>query len=85
MACFPAGSVVKNLPTNAGDVGSISESGRSPEEGHGNALQFSYLGNPMGRGPWWAIVHGVAKVSHYLVAEQQQQTTTSCHGIKMLE
>ena len=82
MACFPGGSVVKNLPTNAGDVGSISESGRPPEEGHGNALQFSYLGNPMGRGPWWAIVHGVAKVSHYLVAEQQKQTT-SCHGIKM--
>ena len=73
MACFPGGSVVKNLPTNAGDVGSISGSRRSPEGGHGNALQFSYLGNPMGRGPWWAIVHRVAKVSHYLVAKQQQQ------------
>ena len=85
MACFPGGSAVKNLPTNAGDMGSISESGRSPEKGNGNALQFSYLGNPMGRGPWWAIAHGVAKVSHYLVAEQQQQTTTSYHGIKILE
>ena len=34
---------------------------RSPGEGNGNPLQYSYLGNPMDRGAWWATVHGVAK------------------------
>ena len=39
----PGGSVVKNLPANAGDVGSIPESGRSPGGGHGNPLQYCLL------------------------------------------
>ena len=47
---FPGGSVVKNLPPNAGDVGSIPGPGRSPEEGNGNPLQYSYLENAMDRG-----------------------------------
>ena len=54
----------KNPPTNAGDlreVGSIPGSGRSPGEGHGNPLQYSYLENPMNRGVWWATVNRVAK------------------------
>ena len=54
--------MVKNLPANAGDLGSIPWSGRSPEEGSGNPLQYSCLGNPMDRGAWWAPVHGVARV-----------------------
>ena len=58
---FPGGSVVKNPSANAGDVGLIPGSGRSPGEGNGNPLQYSYLGNPMDRGAWQAIVHGVAK------------------------
>ena len=58
---FPGGSVVKNPPANAGDVGSISGSGKSPGEGNGNPLQYSYLGNPMDRGAWQATVHGVEK------------------------
>ena len=58
---FPGGSVVKNLPANVGDMGSIPWSGRSPWEGNGNLLQCSCLGNPMDRGAWQAIVHGVAK------------------------
>ena len=44
---------VKNLPANAGgirDVGSVPGSGRFPEEGHGNPLQYSCLENPMNRG-----------------------------------
>ena len=53
--------MVKNLPANAGDLGSIPGSGRSPGGGHGNPLQYSGLGNPMDRGAWWATVHGVAK------------------------
>ena len=52
---------VKNLPTEAGDVASIPGSGRCPEEGNGNLLQNSCLGNPMERGAWRATVHGVAK------------------------
>ena len=56
--------VVKNLPTNAEDTrdaGSIPGLGRSPGEGHGNPLQYSCLENPMGRGAWQAMVHGVAE------------------------
>ena len=55
------GSVVKNLPVNAGDAGSVPGSGRSPGEGNSNPLQYSCLGNPIGRGAWWATVHGFAK------------------------
>ena len=56
--------MVKNLPANAGDagdVGSIPGSGKSPEGGHGNPLQYSYWENPMDRGTWWSTVHGVPK------------------------
>ena len=56
--------VVKNLPANAGDLkdaGSILEAGRSPGGGHGNPLYYSCLENPMDRGAWRAMVHGVAK------------------------
>ena len=60
---FPGGSVVKNLPANAGDAGSIPGSGRSPGEGNGNPLQDSCLENPTDRGAWQAIVHGVPKES----------------------
>ena len=61
---FPCGSVVKNLPANAGDTGvsgSVPGLGRSPGEGNGNPLQYSCLENPMDRGAWCAIVHGVIK------------------------
>ena len=57
----PGGSVVKNLPASAEDVGSIPASGRSPGRGNGNPLQYSCLENSMDRGAWWAIVHGVTK------------------------
>ena len=58
---FPGGSVVKNPPASAGDLGSVPGSGRSPGEGNGNPLQYSSLGNPMDRGTWLAIVHRVTK------------------------
>ena len=54
-----AGSVVKNLPANAEDVGSIPGLGRSPGKGNGNPFLYSYLGNPRDRGAWRVIVHGV--------------------------
>ena len=56
---FPAGLVVKNLPTNAEDTGSIPGSERSPGEGSSNPLQYSCLENPMDRGAWQDTVHGV--------------------------
>ena len=49
---FPDGSMVKNLPTNAGDAGSIPQLGRSPGEGNGKLLQYSCLENPMEGGAW---------------------------------
>ena len=58
--------MVKNPPASAGDIrdtGSIPGLGRFPGEGNGNPLQYSCLGNPMDRGAWWAVVHGVAKES----------------------
>jgi hypothetical protein len=64
MGGFPAGSAVKNPPAiqrNAGDAGLIPGSGRSPGEGYGNPLQYSYLESSMIRGAWWATGHGVAK------------------------
>ena len=49
----------KEFACNAGDTGSIPRLGKSL--GEGNPLQYSCLGNPMNRGGWWSIVHGVAK------------------------
>jgi len=54
--------VVKNLPANAGDPGSIPELGRSPGEGNGYPLQCSCLGNLMDRGAWRATVHGATEL-----------------------
>ena len=59
---FPGGAVVKNLPANAGDsrdMGSVPGLGRSPGEGNSNSLQYFCLENS--RGPWQAMVPGVAK------------------------
>ena len=44
-------------------MGLMPGSGRSPREGNGNPLQYSFLENPMDRGAWQAIVHGIAKSS----------------------
>ena len=52
MLGFPGGSEVKESARNAGDLGLVPESGRSPEEGNGNPLQYSYLENPMDGGAW---------------------------------
>ena len=60
---LPGGSVVENLPVNAGDAGSIPRSGRSPGEGNGNPVQYSCLENPTDRGARWATVRGVTKQS----------------------
>ena len=64
---FPGCTVVKNPPGNAGDagdVGLIPVSGRSPGVGNGNLLQYSCLENSMDRGAWQATIHGVIKESY---------------------
>ena len=53
--------MVKNLPANSGDPGSVPGSGRSPGEGNGNPLQYSCLENSMDRGAWHDTVNGVTK------------------------
>ena len=59
---FLDGSVVKNSPANAGEVGSIPRSRGSPGEGNGNPLQYSCLESAMDRGAWWATVQGVSEL-----------------------
>ena len=58
---FPCGSDGKESAGNAGDLGSIPGSGRSPGERNGYPLQYSCLENSMERGAWKATVHGAAK------------------------
>ena len=67
--------MVKNPPANAGAKGysgSIPGLGRSPGGGNGNPLQYSCLENPMDRGAWWTVVHGVAKSQVQLTTHAQQ-------------
>ena len=54
--------MVKDPPANAGDLGSIPGSGRSPGEGHGNPLQYSCLESLMNRGAWRVIALGVPEL-----------------------
>ena len=61
---FPGGSEVKASTYNAGDLGLIPGSRRSPGKGNGNPLQYSCLENPMDGGAWWATVHGLQRVRH---------------------
>ena len=72
---LPGGSVVKNLPANAEDLGSIPGLGRSPGGGYGNPLQYSCLENSMDRGAWQATVHGGAK---------RQTQLTICYIIRLM-
>ena len=63
---------MKNLPASAADIRdmvSIPGLGRPPGGGHGNPLQYSYLENPMDRGTWQAVVHGVSELDMTEVTE----------------
>ena len=73
--------MIKNPPVNAGnagDIGSIPGVGRSNRGGNVNPLQYSCMGNPMDRGAWWAIVHGVAKESA-MTEQLRTHTHTDTH------
>ena len=67
---FPGGLVVKNLSANVEDTGLIPGLGRCSGEGNDNQLQYSCMGNSMDSGAWWATVHTVARVRHYLMTRQ---------------
>ena len=69
--CLPGDSVSKESLCNAGDLGLIPGLGKCPGEENGNPLQYSYQGNPMDRGAWWATVHGFTRARHNLVTKQQ--------------
>ena len=71
-------SVGKESSGNAGDLGSIPGSGRSPEEGNGNPLQYSCLENPMDRGAWQATVYRVTRVGHNLVTKERERLISCC-------
>ena len=61
---IPCDSVIKNPPAIVGDTwdsNSVSGLVRSPGEGNGNQLQYSFLQNPVDRGAWWATVSWIAK------------------------
>ena len=73
MCSKPGGSVMKNSPAIAGDVGWIPGSGRSPGGGNGNPLQYSCLENPVDRGAWRAIVRGAAKSGVRLSTHTQRR------------
>ena len=69
--CIPSpqdGTVVKNLPACAGDVGSVPGLGGSPRVGNDNPFQYSFLENSMDKRAWWATVHGVTKSQTQLSA-----------------
>ena len=74
--------MVKNPPANSEDARDMvlrPGSGRSPEARNGNPLQYPYLGNPMDRGVWPAIVHGVAELG----TNQQLNNNNSTHRYKI--
>ena len=87
----------KEFACNAGDMGSIPGSERSPREGNGNPLQYSCLRNPMDRWSWWATVHEVTKswtqlsMKHYYKAESigkcqitKDWVTCRCFGLYLI-
>ena len=62
---FSGGTVVRNLPANAGNVkdsGLILGLGTSPGGGNDHPLPYTCLENTMDRGAWWAAVHGLVEL-----------------------
>ena len=83
---FPSDLAVKN-PANARGSGSIPRSGRSPDRGNGNPLQYSCLGNPMDTGTWPATVPGVAEsdMTEWLSTESDMTEWLSTHAVRLRE
>ena len=81
---FPGGAIVKNLPANAGDAGSISGSGISPAVGNGNPQVF-LLGAFLDTEAWWAAVHGVTKSHIGLSTNAPMSSWYSCHTEQLIQ
>ena len=84
---FPGGSVVKNLPVNAGDSSLIPGSGRSSGGGNGSPLKYSCLENLIDKGAWWATVQGVARAGHngaYVILRYSQNKYISQINLKYM-
>ena len=67
-----------NPPAKEGDirdVGLIPGSGRSPAAGHGNPLQYSFLGNHLDRGAWQTTYSPWGRIESDMVKETQQHNT----------
>ena len=77
MEAFPSGSVVKNPPANAGDMGLIPGSGRAPGEENGNSLYYSCLGNPMDRGAARLQSMGSQRIGHNLATTKTVRNGTT--------
>ena len=78
---FPGGSVVKNLPANAGDVGQVPGVGRPLGEANGSPLQYSCLGKSMDKGAWQGTVPVVTRVGQDLGTKQQQQLQNRLYAL----
>ena len=72
------------MPANAGDVGLIPGSGRSPGEGSGNTFQYSCPGNHMNRGAWQATVHSITESNTTEVTEHAHRLLILTHSIKLV-
>ena len=80
---FPGGSLLKNLPANAGDMGSISVLERSPEEGNDNPLQYSCLEKYHGQKRWGTIVYCDLRVEHDLTTKQTVKTKSKIYLVNI--
>ena len=72
---FSGGSDSKESACNAGDPGSVPLLARSSGEGNGYPPYYSFLGNPMDRGTWFSIVHGVTE------SNMTEQLTHVCQEV----
>ena len=77
--------MAKNLPAMQKTWVKIPGLGRSPGEGKGNPLQYSFLENPMDKGAWQAIIQGVAKSRTQLSETKCTRTHTHTHTQNMLK
>ena len=82
---FPGGSVVRNLPADAGDAGLIPGWGRFPGGGNGNPLQNSCLGYPMDKGAWGATVHKESDMTERLSMHTPHVRLGQCAQKNQLE
>ena len=80
---FHCGSVLKNLPAMQ-KMWVQSLGWEDPLERNGYPLQYSCLGNPLDRGAWQAIVHGVARVRHDLVTKSPGKIYTKHRDERLL-